>query len=119
MMDEQQLVTPNNDNWSSAKIVYILYLVSLVLGITGIVGVVLAYIEKDKAPKWLQSHYQYQIRTFWIGLLYMAIGFLLLIAIIGWFILLFNIVWLIIRMIKGLQAIEASKPIEDPTSWMF
>ena len=54
----------------AAKIVYILYLVSLLFGITGIIGVVMAYINKDDAPEWLQTHYQFQIRTFWIGALF-------------------------------------------------
>lgn len=53
-----------------AKIIYILYLVGLVFGVTGIVGVVMAYISKDDAPDWVKTHYQFQIRTFWIGALY-------------------------------------------------
>ena len=118
-MNENNVIEENNENSSSAKIVYILYLVSILFGITGIAGLVVAYIEKDKAPEWLKTHYQYQIRTFWIGLLYFFIGFLLLIVIIGWFILIFNVVWLIVRMVKGLQALENKKEIENPTTWMF
>lgn len=119
IMNESNVIEENNENSSSAKIVYILYLVSILFGVTGIAGLVVAYIEKDKAPEWLKTHYQYQIRTFWIGLLYFFIGFLLLIVIIGWFILIFNVVWLIVRMVKGLQALENKKEVENPTTWMF
>jgi uncharacterized membrane protein len=42
-----------------AKIIYILYLVGLVFGVTGIVGVIMAYINKDDAPDWVKTHYQF------------------------------------------------------------
>lgn len=103
----------------SAKIVYILYMVGLIFGVTGIIGVVMAYINKDDAPEWLKTHYQFQIRTFWIGALYMFLGSILSLVLIGWFLLLFWMVWLIIRSIKGLKALELEKPIANPTSWLF
>lgn len=103
----------------SAKIVYILYMVGLLFAITGIIGVVMAYINKDDAPEWLKTHYQFQIRTFWIGALYIFLGSILSLIIIGWFVLLFWAVWLIIRSVKGMKALELEKPIEHPTSWLF
>lgn len=114
-------VTVGNGDASkgNAKIVYILYLVALVFGITGIVGVVMAYINKTTAPEWLQSHYQYQIRTFWIGGLFMFVGALLSLILIGWFVLLFWVVWLVVRSIKGMQALDAGKPIDNPKAWLF
>lgn len=104
---------------STAKVIYILYLVGIVFGITGIVGVVMAYINKSDAPEWLQSHYRFQIRTFWIGFLFMFVGSLLSLVLIGWFILLFWVVWLIIRCVKGMKALEANEAHPDPGSWMF
>lgn len=101
-----------------AKIVYGLYLVGLVVGgITSIVGLVIAYITKDDAPDWLKSHFQFQIRTFWIGLVYIIAGTMLSIIIIGWFVLLFWLVWLIVRCIKGYKALENQQPIDNPTRW--
>ncbi|MEO9945958.1 hypothetical protein [Paraglaciecola sp.] len=115
-----ELATENSPTTKgNAKIVYILYLVGLLFGITGIVGVVMAYINKDEAPEWLQTHYQFQIRTFWIGALYMFLGSILSIILIGWFIILFWVVWLIIRSVKGLKALELEKAIDNPTSWFF
>ena len=74
----------------AAKIVYILYLVSLLFGITGIIGVVMAYINKDDAPEWVQTHYQFQIRTFWIGALF-----------IFWFNFICNLNWLVFASVLG------------------
>lgn len=103
----------------AAKIVYILYLVSLLFGITGIIGVVMAYINKDDAPEWLQTHYQFQIRTFWIGALFIFLGSILSVILIGWFLLLFWVVWLIVRSVKGMKALDEEKAIDNPTSWVF
>jgi uncharacterized membrane protein len=102
-----------------AKIVYLLYMVGLLFGITGIIGVVMAYINKGGAPEWLKTHYQFQIRTFWIGAIYIFLGSILSLVIIGWFVLLFWAVWLIIRSLKGMKALELEKPIENPTGWLF
>lgn len=109
----------NAEDAGSAKLVYILYLASVVFGITAIVGVVMAYINKSEAPQWLQSHYRFQIRTFWIGLLYGFVGMLLMIVLIGWLILLFTLVWWIIRCVKGLQALDKKAAHANPTGWMF
>ena len=102
-----------------AKIVYILYLVSIIFGATGIIGVVMAYIYRGDAPDWLKSHYQFQIRTFWIGGLYMVIGAILALAIIGYLVLLFWVVWLVIRCVKGMKSLDLKEVHPDPTGWLF
>ena len=70
-------------NPDMAKIVYVLYLIGLVTGITILVGVVMAYIYKDESPEWLRTHYEQQIRLFWIGLLYCVIAGILTAILIG------------------------------------
>ncbi len=107
------------DKGSNAKIIYILYLVSLVLGITGLVGLIMAYVYKSDAPEWLKTHYQWQIRTFWIGLLFAVIGIITTSIMIGFLVLLFNVVWFIVRCVKGLSALEKQQPLPQPTSWLF
>ncbi len=103
----------------TAKIIYILYLVGVVFGITGIIGVVMAYINRGDAEDWLKSHYQFQIRTFWIGAIYLVIGTLLAVVLIGYLVILFWVVWLIIRCIKGMKSLDQRQPHPNPTSWMF
>ena len=104
----------------SAKIIYILYLVGLFIGITSLIGVIMAYMNKDDGtPEWLRSHYQFQIRTFWIGLLYVIVGSLLSSIVIGFIILIFWIIWLVIRCVKGLRLLTEKQAIPAPTSWWF
>ena len=103
----------------TAKIVYILYLVGIIFGIAGIIGVVMAYFNRSDAPDWLKSHYQFQIRTFWIGALYMLIGIILTFVLIGYLVLLFWVVWLIVRCVKGMKSLGQKEEHPNPTGWMF
>ena len=103
----------------TANLIYILYLASLIFGITAIIGVVMAYLNRDDAPEWVKSHYTFQIRTFWIGLLFGLIGAFTLVFLVGWLIMLFVAVWWIVHCVKGMKFISANKPCPDPTSWMF
>lgn len=115
----ETVVTEQHTTQGSAKIVYILYLAGIVFGMTGIIGVVMAYINRSDAPEWLRSHYQFQIRTFWIGALCMFIGVILSLIIIGYFVFLFWVVWLIIRCVKGMKSLEQKEAHPNPTGWMF
>jgi uncharacterized membrane protein len=104
---------------STAKVVYILYLVSLAVGVTSLVGVIMAYVNVGEAPEPLRSHYRFQIRTFWIGLLYSCIGLLLLLVVVGAVVWLFVAVWLIVRCVKGLQALERGEPYPNAATWLW
>ena len=99
-------------------IIYVLFLANILVPFAGLVGVIMAYINKGD-DNFLQSHYQFQIRTFWIGLLYAVIGILLTAILIGWLILLFTVIWLIIRCVKGFKYLGKQQPMPEPTSWMF
>ncbi|OZG75005.1 hypothetical protein BTA51_00975 [Hahella sp. CCB-MM4] len=118
-MTESTEQAANTSSDGMAKAIYILYLVSIIFGLTSIVGLVMAYIYKGDAPEWLQTHYRYQIRTFWIGFLYGIIGVVLSFIIIGYLVLLFVLVWLIVRCVKGIKALDQKQPVSDPASWMF
>lgn len=104
----------------NSRMVYILYLIGLVFGITAIIGVVIAYINKDDAmPDWLKTHYRYQLNTFWMGLVMLVAGVLLIVLIIGIFILLFWMIWIIIRCVKGMKLLDQQQPIPNPEGWGF
>lgn len=100
-------------------IVYVLYLTSLLVGLTQLVGVVMAYIYRAEAPAWQQTHYHFQIRTFWIGLLFLVVGLVLSAIFIGFLILLFWVIWLVVRCVKGISLLQKNEPIQNPTSWGF
>jgi uncharacterized membrane protein len=114
--------TDNNEksvSTGTAKIIYFLYLASILIGITAIAGLIMAYVNRNDVPDWLKSHYQFQIRTFWIGALYLFIGVLLSQFIIGLLILLFWLVWLIVRCARGIKYLDRGEACPDPTGWMF
>ncbi len=103
----------------TANLIYILYLLSLIFGVTSLVGLVMAYINKGDAPEWVQSHYRFQIRTFWIGLLFGVIGAVTVAFGVGILILVFVCVWWIVRCVKGMKYISRGSALPDPASWMF
>ena len=113
-MSEAQNVGTAQDSGSTANLVYILYLIGLAVGITGIVGLVMAYMNRSIAPAWVQSHYTFQIRTFWIGLLGSVIGIALTFILIGFLVLLAVVVWYVIRCIKGMQYMGRSEAYPNP-----
>jgi uncharacterized membrane protein len=102
-----------------AMIVYILYFVSYFTGITALIGVIIAHVQLASADGLLNTHYRFQIRTFWIGLLYIAIGIVLTTAVVGIAVLFWWFVWSLVRNVKGVLALNDHKPIANPSSWMF
>jgi len=103
----------------TALIVYALYLASFIVGITLLVGVVVAYIYRKDADDWLASHYRFQIRTFWMFVLFSVIGGMSTIVFVGWFVLVFAAVWLIVRCVIGVKRLGERQSIENPASWLF
>jgi uncharacterized membrane protein len=99
--------------------VYVLYFISYFCGITVLVGLVIAHVKVDEATPLLRSHYRFQIRTFWIGLLYVAIGVPLCMVLIGFPILLWWFVWSVVRIVKGTLLLSEHRPIVNPESWLF
>ena len=114
---EQQ---PGTDSSNTVQLVYILYLVGLVIGITCVVGVIMAYVNRDEAQDWLKVHYQFQIRTFWIGALYVGIGVLTTPLFgLGVLVMIFWMIWVIIRCVLGMKALEKKQAPANPTTWLI
>lgn len=102
-----------------ATIVYVLYLAALLTGVTALVGAVVAYVYRNDAPEWLQTHYNFQIRTFWLGLLFGVVGLLLSIVAVGFVVFAFLAVWLAVRCVKGLKFVSRRQAYPDPLGWWF
>lgn len=102
-----------------ANTVYILYLASLLVGVTGIVGLIMAYVNRSDAAEWVRTHYRFQIRTFWIGLLYGLIGVATAFIVIGFLWLGFVLVWWVVRCAKGIRAISRGLPCDRPATWLW
>jgi uncharacterized membrane protein len=85
-------------------VVYALQAVGLLLPVVlpWIVGVVIDYVKRDDAVgTWLESHFRWQIRTFWWSLLWAVIGGVLLLVLIGWLVLAVAGIWVLYRIVKG------------------
>lgn len=104
---------------TAAKIVYVLYLATFITGVTALVGVVMAYVYQDDAPDWLKTHFRFQIRTFWLGLIFGLVGALLSLVVVGFAVLVFLAVWLVVRCVKGLKYAGRREPYPDPVGWWF
>lgn len=107
------------DDRGLAFAVYVLYFLGYVTGITTIIGVMFAYLQSRSASAEMKSHFTFQIRTFWIGLLYLVIGAILFHKGIGLLVLVWGFGWSLIRNIKGVLALNRNEPIAKPESWML
>ena len=88
-------------------------------GLTAVIGLIIASMQVDRAEPVSRSHFRFQIRTFWIGLLFLVAGVVTVHIGIGAVILVWWGVWTLIRCVKGLLALNAGEPIGDPKSWFF
>ena len=77
-----------------------------------IVAVIINYVKReDVTGTWLESHFRWQIRTFWFGLLWAVPGVILFVLIVGWFILAADAIWIIYRIVKGWLNLSENRPM--------
>lgn len=108
--------TAPRDAEQSAKtlttIIYALYAASFVVGVTAIVAIILNYLKRDDvAGTFLESHFRWQMRTFWFGLLWGVVGFITTFLLIGFVVLVANAIWIIYRLVKGWLYLSENKPM--------
>jgi uncharacterized membrane protein len=113
-----------------ANIVYALHSLAIVIGIVGaatvvgsfvgsvpsIAAVVLNYVKRgDARGTWVESHYRWQIRTFWFALLWFCVGWMFIFtfvgALVGIPILIALTVWLIYRIARGWVRLGDQRPM--------
>lgn len=93
-------------------VVYILQAASFLVGITGIVAVVINYVKRDDTRGTIyESHFTWQIRTFWWSLLWAVLGFATMIVLVGFAILAADVIWTIYRIVKGFLNWNDGKPM--------
>jgi uncharacterized membrane protein len=94
-------------------VVYILQALSFFFGVTAIVGVVISYVKKeDAAGTVYESHFDWQIRTFWWGLVWAIVGFLLAFVLVGFAIMFVAWIWAIYRVVKGWLKLNDNLPVQ-------
>jgi uncharacterized membrane protein len=107
-------------SFNQPTIVALLFILSFFTGLTGIIGVILAYVWRGENPSgWEASHYTYHIRSFWIGMAGMILGFILMIVVIGILIMFAAGIWVLIRSVVALLNAQKQAPMPDPqTLWI-
>jgi uncharacterized membrane protein len=103
----------------TARLAYFLLLLAVPTGgLTALVGVALAYAHRARAPAWLVDHFTWQIRTFWLALLYAAIGAVLAPVLVGFVVLAAALVWYVVRCALGYRWLERNTSPRDVETWL-
>jgi uncharacterized membrane protein len=118
------------EKWTA--VIYALHAFSIVTGIVGtatvigafltgwpsIIAVILNYVKRgDVRGTWLDSHFAWQIRTFWFGLLWVALCVALVVLTLGiglivvWLPLGIVTLWFIYRVVRGWVRLGARQPM--------
>jgi len=133
-MGTPALPRPDSSLVTVTHVVYALHAFSLVVGAFGaasivgsfifgwpsIIAVIINYVKRSEAKgTWLESHFTWQIRTFWYALLWAVIVFVvsvpLALIVIGlgtWVVGMFALgIWAIYRIARGWLALKDGKPL--------
>jgi uncharacterized membrane protein len=115
-------------NWTT--LIYALHAFSIAMGILGaatvitafltgwpsIIAVILNYVKRGEARgTWLASHFTWQIRTFWYGMLWAALCVLCLLLTLGlailviWLPLVILTAWFIYRIVRGWMRLSSGQ----------
>ena len=93
---------------------------TFLFGWPSIIAVIINYVKRpDARGTWLESHFTWQIRTFWFAMLWAAlvimVGALLAIVLIGFAIWIFGLfalgIWAIYRIVRGWMRLNARQPM--------
>jgi uncharacterized membrane protein len=119
---------------TTVVVIYALYLAGFIsAGLTTLIGLVMTYVLSGQASDIARSHYVFLQRTFWKGLLFSLIGWVLLILGLPLSLILIGIpllilakvvfvlaaVWYGARCILGLLAALDDRPYGQPRSWLI
>ena len=125
------------DGRGTAMLIYaLLFFMVLTYSLTGIIALIITtFADSDKTPDWVRSHYRFQARTFWIGIvptvalvvLYPVLGpavmsglgngeiakiggsYLLVMPVLG---------WVAARVAMGFNHLLHSRPYPQPLTWL-
>jgi uncharacterized membrane protein len=95
-----------------AGLVYGLQAASMLVGVTLFAGVIINYLRRrEAAGTWLESHFTWQIRTFWWSLAWCVLGIATAIVLVGVFILIGSGVWFVYRVVRGWIDLNEGRPM--------
>lgn len=122
--------TPADGLLRLTHIIYALHAFSAVMGVVSSAAVVTAFLtgwpsilavilnyakRSDVRGTYLESHFRWQIRTFWFALLWVVIASLLFVTVIGiplaWLLFLATGIWVLYRIGRGWLALNDERTI--------
>jgi len=125
-----QLALPGNNLVTLTHVVYGLHAFSAITGLTttafvvtafltgwpSIIAVIINYVKRgDTRGTFLESHFSWQIRTFWWALAWVLLAGLLFITLVGipvaWALAVGIGIWVLYRIIRGWLALVSQKPM--------
>ncbi len=88
-------------------------------GWPSIIAVIVNYVKRgDARGTWLDSHFGWQIRTFWYAIAWVVLAGLLFLTVVGipvaWVLLLLLGIWVLYRIIRGWIALGGEEPMPLP-----
>jgi len=88
-------------------------------GWPSIIAVIINYVKRsDARGTWLDSHFGWQLRTFWWAVLWVVIAVILIVTVIGvvvaWPLLVVTGLWVLYRIIRGWIALSGAKAMPTP-----
>ena len=115
---------------TTAHVIYGLHALSVLIGATSIVTIIGAFVfgvpsiiavimnyamQSDARGTFLESHFRWQIRTFWFAALWILVSWLLFLTIIGipfsWAVVVGVGIWVVYRIARGWVALASREPL--------
>jgi uncharacterized membrane protein len=118
-VEHSQILSTGIENYENLKdittLVYLLQAIAFI-GFTPIIGVIINYFKKSEVKgSILESHFHWQIRTFWWGLLWFGfagvLNWTVIGAVLGLPMLAIAFVWWVYRFVKGWLTLNKDRPM--------
>jgi uncharacterized membrane protein len=121
----------NSPGRGAAVLIYAFYMASVMAVITAPLGVALAHYKRGRGAEWVDSHFHFQIRTFWLGAVAGGIGLLLWNLLgrfdappgiawgLGYLFFTACLIWMLARCGVGIHRLMANRAIDAPRSLAF
>ena len=96
-----------------------LIVTAFLTGWPSVIAVILNYVQRaDVRGTWLESHFSWQIRTFWYALLWVLVAAVLFVTVIGipiaWAVVVIAGIWVLYRILRGWIALLDARPMPMP-----
>jgi uncharacterized membrane protein len=111
-MLDTQANEQDNHRKSFAQLNYILYFASGFFLVPGFIAITINYLKLNEVKgTYLESHFRWQINTFWISLIGSVFAMLTPFSYLGLVIFVVTLVVVVYRSIKGLTVLNKGQPL--------